>query len=240
MISSNERIILSLDVFSLKEAVKLIDELGEYINIFKVGLQLFTKVGPRIIKEIHQRKKKVFLDLKFFDIPSIVAKSAEIITELNIFMFNIHLLGGLEMIKMTKEVVIKKSEELNITPPLILGVTLLTSFNQKNVKNICGGYNNIASKVTQLAKLAKRERLDGVVASAKESKLIRKYCGEDFIIVTPGIRFSGTNSNDQKRIATPSYAILSGSDYLVIGRPILLSSHKKQVIKNILQELKNC
>ena len=222
------QLILALDVDTLDEAKKIVDSLSEVVQIFKIGSQLFTAAGPQVIQYLNQHKKKVFLDLKFHDIPNTVANAVNAAVELNIFMCTIHTLGGKEMMQQAAEAALTTSQKLKTARPLIIGVTVLTSDAKTD---------NIQDVVLQRARLAKDSGLDGVVASSQETTIIRKELGKNFIIVTPGIRPSGTDAGDQKRIATPREAIAQGSDFLVVGRPILQASNPRQAAKKIIEEI---
>lgn len=186
---------------------------------------------------VNERGGKVFLDLKFHDIPNTVARAAEVATKLGVYIFNIHTSGGYEMMKAAAEASKKTSLSLGTRKPLILGVTLLTSINQEILEKEIGIKKILKEQVVHLAKLAKDAGLDGVVASSWEIKEIRKTCGEDFVILTPGIRPVGKSSDDQKRVMTPREAIKLGSDFLVIGRPIRNAANPVEAAKNILKEM---
>jgi orotidine-5'-phosphate decarboxylase len=233
-----ERIILALDVAEFKEAINIVDQFKSHITIFKVGSELFTAVGPKIIDAIHSRGKKVFLDLKYFDIPSTVKKSAVAATELGVFMLTIHTLGGFEMMKETAETLIELAHKKNIARPKMLGVTLLTSINESTLREELNIGQSITTQVRHLARLALRAGLDGVVASPLESELVRAQCGNSFLIVTPGIRPSWTNPDEQKRTMTPQQALKKGADYLVIGRAITAQPDPIKAFVRIIEELK--
>lgn len=216
-----DKMILALDVPDSVYALEIVDKFSDYINIFKVGLELFTAAGPRIIEEIQQRGKKVFLDLKFHDIPNTVTKAALSATHLGVHMFNVHASGGFEMMKKCSESVVETCLRKNLKRPIMLGVTVLTSLSKEILRDELGIQYGLRTHVRHLSSLALKAGLDGVVASAREVELIRNHCGKGFTIVTPGIRPSWTPPDDQKRTLTPKEAIREGSDYLVIGRAIL-------------------
>jgi len=232
-----ERVVLALDVDDFKKAEELVGKLSDYVGVFKIGNQLFTAEGTKVVNMIKEKEGKVFLDLKFHDIPNTVARAAEIATKLGVYIFNIHTSGGYEMMKAAAEASKKISMDLGVRKPLILGVTLLTSINQEILEKEIGIKKKLEEQVVHLAKLAKSAGLDGVVASSWEIKKIRKACGEDFIILTPGIRPAGKSSDDQKRIMTPREAIKLGADFLVIGRPIRNASNPVEAAKEILREM---
>ena len=215
----------------------MVEKLGDYVGVFKVGNQLFTAEGAKVVNMINKRGGKVFLDLKYHDIPNTVALAAEVATKLGVYVFNLHTSGGYEMMKAAVEASKEVSLNLGIRKPLILGVTLLTSINQEILEKDLGIKRRLEEQVVHLAKLAKTAGLDGVVASSWEIKEIRKACGENFVILTPGIRPAGKSSDDQKRVMTPREAIKLGADFLVIGRPIRNASNPVEAAKEILNEM---
>ncbi len=233
-----DRIILALDVPDYEEAIRTVYRFEEHIEIFKVGSELFTAVGPEIIKKINSMGKKVFLDLKFHDIPNTVAKSAAAAARLGVFMFNVHTLGGLEMMRKAAEVIRKISLDENIERPKLIGVTILTSMDQAALKDELGIEMRMGVQVKHLAGLAQRAGLDGVVASPVDAENIRAHFGKDFLIVTPGIRPSWASADDQKRMLTPKEALRRGADYLVIGRAILSQPDPVSALKRIEEEIK--
>lgn len=234
-----ERIILALDVADYDEALRIVSNFKELIHIFKVGSELFTSAGPRIIREIHKMGKKVFLDLKYHDIPNTVSKTARIIAELGVFMFNIHTLGGFDMMKQTAQELVTVSLKKNIERPRLLGVTILTSINQDSLINELGVNHRMATQVKHLAGLALKAGLDGVVASPQEIETIRNCCGQGFIIITPGIRPSWSSPDDQKRTMTPKEALKKGADYIVTGRAILSQPNPVKALHRIAEEIEN-
>lgn len=234
---ARERLILALDVDDFKKAEELVVRLTNYVGAFKIGNQLFTTEGPKVIDMVNKKGGKVFLDLKFHDIPNTVARAAEAATKLGVSIFNVHTSGGYEMMKAAADATNKICQELAIKKPIILGVTLLTSINQEILEKEVGIKKSLEEQVIHLAKLAKAAGLDGVVASSWEIKEIRKACGEDFVILTPGIRPAGQSSDDQKRIMTPQKAIKLGADFLVIGRPIRNAVNPVEAAKQVLKEM---
>ncbi|OWZ83188.1 orotidine-5'-phosphate decarboxylase [Natranaerobius trueperi] len=217
---NNDKLIVALDVSSEKEAIAIVEQLGDQVNYYKVGMELFYSAGPEIIKKLRKYDKQVFLDLKCHDIPNTVAKTGKVLTELGVSMFNLHISGGREMMERTVEHVQNKAEHLGITPPKILGVTILTSIDNETFQKEIGFSGSIEQKVKEYALLAKSSGLDGVVASAKEAAIISEACPENFSIVTPGIRPKFSTKGDQKRTLSPKEALQKGSTHLVIGRPI--------------------
>jgi len=232
-----ERLVLALDVEDFKKAEELVGKLSDYVGVFKIGNQLFTAEGAKVVNMVNKRGGKVFLDLKFHDIPNTVARAAEVATKLGVYIFNVHTSGGYEMMKAAAEASKKISLALGVRKPLILGVTLLTSINQEILEKEIGIKKRLEEQVVHLAKLARTAGLDGVVASSWEIKEIRKACGEDFVILTPGIRPTGKSSDDQKRVMTPQEAIKLGSDFLVIGRPIRNAANPVEAAKEISREM---
>jgi orotidine-5'-phosphate decarboxylase len=232
-----EKLIVALDLDTEQEALSMVDLLSEEVEIFKVGPRLFFQSGPRIVKKIHRRQKKIFLDLKLYDIPQTVAKSAEVITEMGVFMFNLHLSGGEEMIRRTVEAVAAYSQRRKITKPLILGVTILTSFNQLELKELWGKRMDLTEAVLRLAELGRRCGLDGVVSSAWEIERIRKKCGRDFVILTPGVRLPENKSDDQKRITTPQEAVRKSANFIVVGRPVIRAPEPRKMVRQIIKNL---
>jgi orotidine-5'-phosphate decarboxylase len=234
---NKERICLALDVDSLDEGLKLVKLLKDYVGIFKIGVHLFTKEGPKAVEKIIKIGGKVFLDLKYHDIPNTVANAARMATKMGVYMFDVHSSGGSEMMKATVDAVNEESEKNNLPKPIILAITVLTSLNDEILNNELKISNNVQKQVIQLAKLAKSSNIDGVVASPKEITVIRKACGKDFTILTPGIRPAGSGEDDQKRITTPSDAIKLGADFIVIGRPILKAKDPVEASNKILSEI---
>lgn len=234
--SSNEKLIVALDVESKEKAISLVDKLKKYVKIFKIGSELFTSCGPGIIEEVISKGCRVFLDLKFHDIPNTVARSAQAAAKLGVFMFNVHAMGGPEMMKKCADAVREEAKKLKKEKPYIIAVTILTSMDENNLKKI-GVNDNMESQVLRLAQLAKDSGLDGVVASPSEIKPLRKAMGGNFIIVTPGVRPSWAATNDQKRISTPKEAIDSGASFIVVGRPITDAQDPVEAAKKILQEI---
>jgi orotidine-5'-phosphate decarboxylase len=213
------KIVVALDVDSKDDALKLVHELKGHVGLFKVGLELIYSEGIGIIQEINDLGGKVFLDCKFQDIPHTVAGASKAVTRLNVKMFNVHTMGGIEMMRAAVSAVDNESARLKIERPLILGVTVLTSVNQSTFNQELRIIGTIEEQVAHLATLAGEAGLDGVIASPHEIEAIRKV-SKDLVIVTPGVRPTWAASQDQKRIMTPEEAVLRGASYLVIGRPI--------------------
>lgn len=234
---TKEKIILALDVPTAKEAREIIAELRDEVGAFKIGLQLYTSAGTSFVREVIEDGIKIFLDVKFHDIPNTVAKASVEVAKLGVWMFNIHALGGAEMLNKTAAEVCEFCEKENLVQPKIIGVTILTSLDEKALEQV-GIEKNIHKQVIKLAKLSAECGLDGVVASPKEVKSIReKIPREDFLIVSPGIRPNFADNEDQKRVMTPSAAVQAGSDFLVIGRPIIKADDRLKAVRQIIAEI---
>jgi orotidine-5'-phosphate decarboxylase len=234
-----EKIIVALDVETERVALKLTQSLRDYVGAFKVGQQLYNNTGPGIVKTIADAGGKVFLDLKFHDIPNTAARAAEAVVGLGAFMFNVHASGGRKMMTDSAEAAKARAAAQGLVPPFLIGVTVLTSMSEEELRKDCGVTRPLAEHVATLALLCKESGLDGVVASAREIPWIRKACGEDFLIITPGIRPAWAAGNDQSRIVTPKDALQSGADYLVIGRPLTAAPDPQEAAKRLLAELED-
>ena len=232
----SEKIILALDVDSFEAAEDMVKKLSGVIGIYKVGKQLFTRCGPRIIEMIHAHRGRVFLDLKFHDIPNTVSRAVEEACKHNVLMLTVHALGGKKMMAQAVAAAADRCRGTSSSPPLIVAVTILTSMLQEDLKEI-GMDVPVESAVSRLAALARQAGVGGVVASAREAPLIRATCGENFIIVTPGIRPRGSAPGDQKRTVTPAEALSAGADYLVIGRPVLEAPDPLKAAREIAAEV---
>lgn len=231
-------LIVALDTPDELKAKRLVDQLAVYVGAFKVGLELYTAFGPAIIRYIHNLGSKVFLDGKFHDIPNTVDGAAASATRHKVWMFNVHCSGGLTMLIAAVNAAQETAAELNIPRPIILGVTILTSIDTTILKKEIGIETELAVKVVQFSKLARDAGLDGVVASPKEIIPIRHELGNEFIILTPGIRPTwSAAAQDQKRIMTPRDAITAGANYIVVGRPITHSANPVEAAQRILDEI---
>lgn len=234
--SSKDRLIVALDVDNGDKAINLVEQLARDVKLFKVGLELFSACGPDIVENIKERDCGVFLDLKLHDIPNTIARATARLVELGPFMFNVHALGGFEMMIKCAQAAREGAESLDLEKPKVIAVTILTSTDENGLKKV--GINaNIKDEVLSLAKLAKDAGLDGVVASAQEAKLIRQKLGRDFIIVTPGVRPAWAAPGDQKRVVTPKEAVACGADFIVIGRPIVEAESPVAAVREILKEI---
>lgn len=219
--SFKDKIILALDMDDAGHALDTVDRFSENINTFKVGLELFSVAGPSVVKSIQDKGKRVFLDLKFHDIPNTVSRAALAATRMGVYMFNIHTSGGFEAMKRCAEAVVDLCAKENLNRPKMLGVTVLTSLSQEMLASEFGIQHTLRTHVKNLSIMAQKAGLDGVVASGHEVAMIKKHCGDKFLIVTPGIRPSWCPPHDQQRTMTPQQAIREGADYLVMGRSIL-------------------
>jgi orotidine-5'-phosphate decarboxylase len=224
-----ERLIVALDVPDAATARTTVDRLAGHVGMFKVGSQVFTAAGPEFVREVIARGEKVFLDLKFHDIPNTVAGAVSGAGQLGVSLVDVHALGGKEML----EAAVGALPAMGIR---LLAITILTSHNEETLDTI-GLRGTIADSVRRLAVLARDAGADGVVASPHEVPLVREACGHDFLIVTPGIRPAGAARGDQSRTATPAAALASGADYIVVGRPILEAADPAAAADAIVREL---
>lgn len=226
--SMAEKIIVALDLASHAEVESALSKLSA-VRFVKVGMELFYSTGPSLVHYLKDKGLKVFLDLKVHDIPNTAAGAMRSLSHLGCDLINLHCAGGFEMMQRAKEAVGSNSR--------LIGVTQLTSTNQRTLNEELGIPGTVEESVINYAKLAKRAGLAGVVCSPLEVETLKRTCGEEFLAITPGVRPKGSNSQDQKRIMTPAEAIRAGSDYLVIGRPILASSDPNGAFLKILEEI---
>ncbi len=233
----HERIILALDVDSERDALSLVDELSHLVGVFKIGMQLFYSAGPDIVKRIAGAGHRVFLDLKFHDIPNTVRAATRAVTNLGVYMLNVHIAGGREMMKQAAEAASEEGKRLGKAAPFVLGVTVLTSISEEQLCQELKIPIKMEQLVRQWALMAKECGLTGVVASPQEIAAVREACGPKFVIVTPGVRPAWSEKDDQQRIATPARAVQMGADYIVIGRPILKAKNRKDAAMRIIEEL---
>lgn len=235
--ATKDKIIVALDVPTAEDAMSIVDELNGAVGAFKIGLQLFTSAGPDFVRKLISSGVKVFLDLKFHDIPNTVAKASIEAARLGIWMFNVHASGGGEMMRRTVEEVGATCDSENIDRPLIIAVTVLTSSNDHTLKETGVG-TGTEEQVLKLAELTAKCGLDGVVASPHEIEPIRaQIASNEFRIVTPGIRPSSATNDDQKRVMTPGSAVSNGANHLVIGRPITAAADRLKAIEAIIREI---
>jgi orotidine-5'-phosphate decarboxylase len=232
-----DRLIFALDTSKPEEAISWIDLLSGHVGMFKVGLELFTAAGPEIVQNIKQRGSRVFLDLKFHDIPNTVARAAEAAVGLHVDMFNVHAAGGSRMIRETADAVAARAAKLGIEGPALLAVTVLTSLDSSDLAEI-GFHQTSNDLVLRLAKLTQKAGASGVVASGQDIALLRREMGNDFLIVTPGIRsFAQTGGDDQKRTLSALEAISAGADYIVVGRPIRQAEKPLEACRRMVAEI---
>ncbi len=226
----SEKLIVALDFSKESDAKAMVRTLKKDVTLFKIGLQLFTKAGPAIIKAVQKGDHKVFLDLKFHDIPHTVAKSVMEATQHGVYMLTVHAMGGKEMMERAVEAANDAAEQLGLIRPKIVAVTVPTS--RQDVGEL-GIQASVEDTVVKLAKLAHEAGCDGVVCSPREINVIRAACGPDFLIVTPGIRLGDEEADDQKRVDTPKAAFEAGANYIVVGRPILRASDPVRAVQKI-------
>jgi len=230
-----EKIIFALDVEHFEEAQKLVVEFKDHVGMFKVGKQLFTHCGPKIVDFINMKNSKVFLDLKYHDIPNTVAKAVIEAAKLGVELVNVHASGGFTMMKEAGAALHDAVRNLGLHKPKIIGVTVLTSLDEGELKRV--GFEMPVIELTKkLALLTKEADLDGVVAGGSEIEMIRDLCGKDFIIVTPGVRVDD-KKNDQKRTITPREAIEKGATYIVLGRAVRDHQDPQGLLEKISEDI---
>jgi orotidine-5'-phosphate decarboxylase len=236
-VTAKDRLILALDVDSESEALGLVAELKDSVGMFKIGLQLFTAYGPDIVRKIIGNGGRVFLDLKYHDIPNTVARASAEAVKLGVSIFNLHALGGLEMMKTAIASAQETAEKFDLPMPRMLAVTVLTSMDVKTLRRELKITRSLQREVCHLARLAQRAGMHGVVASPQEIKMLRRDIRGDFVVLTPGVRPEWAGMDDQKRTMTPSEAVAAGADYIVIGRPVLKAKDRREAVKKILDEI---
>jgi orotidine-5'-phosphate decarboxylase len=248
------QLILAVQGDSAQKAKRIYKKTAGWVDVYKIGIDLYTHSGTRLVSYFTDQDAKVFLDLKFADIPTVVARAIETCAKLKVSMFTIHTMGGIEMMKMCAEHLNEFCIKKHIKPrPLILGVTILTSISDQEFSTLWGKEDkvNLSSHITRLASLAKKSGIDGVVCSVHEVAAIKKECGKDFLTVVPGIRvklpeneqsesLEGTKvlHDDQARFDTPEAAARLGADYIVVGRPIIRALDPVAVIEKIREDIK--
>lgn len=231
MLQSRDRLIVALDVPSAAEARQVVHTLGDVISTYKIGKQLFTAEGPGIVRELVSSGRKVFLDLKFHDIPNTVASAVRSAADLGVTMLTVHASGGSKMLRAAVE-----AADASKTKPLILAVTVLTSLSDADLQEV-GISGNVLSQVLRLGAVARSAGCGGLVASAQEAGELRKELGDGFEIVTPGVRPAGAALGDQARVLTPAEAIRAGATRLVVGRPITQASNPADEARTMLAEI---
>ena len=229
---TDPKVVVALDFDNQTDAFAFVDKIQPSDCRLKVGKEMFTYFGPDFVKALVERGFDVFLDLKFHDIPNTVAKAVSAAAELGVWMVNVHASGGLKMMEKAKEALLPYGDKA----PLLIAVTVLTSMSEDDLAGL-GITKSPAEQVQHLANLTKAAGLDGVVCSAQEAELLKKQLGDNFKLVTPGIRPEGASVDDQKRVMTPVQAINVGVDYLVIGRPITKATDPHQVLQDINHSL---
>ncbi len=236
--SPAEHLVIALDVDNDQEALGIVTELKDSVGMFKVGHQLFTAYGPDIVRRIIGLGARVFLDLKYHDIPNTVAKAAVESVKLGVSIFNVHSLGGIDMMKAAAETTKETAEKLNLPAPTVLAVTILTSMDEMRMRKELKITRSLQREVSHLARLARRAGMHGVVSSPQEIKMLRRAVRGEFVILTPGVRPVWADKNDQKRVMAPGEAVQAGADYIVIGRPVLMAKDRKAAVDRVLEEIK--
>jgi orotidine-5'-phosphate decarboxylase len=235
--TAKNKLIVALDVETASEALNLFSALKDVAGMFKIGSQLFTASGAGLVREIVTAGGRIFLDLKFHDIPNTVAAAGVEATRLGVSIFDVHACGGSEMMRRTAEAVAETAAREGINRPLIIGITVLTSMDDSTLAET-GFSSSTTEQVSRMARLADESGLDGVIASPHEVKLVRETVGRNnFVIVTPGVRPSGAARDDQRRVMTPTDAVRAGADYLVVGRPILKATDPALAAHQIVEEM---
>ncbi|NPV71945.1 MAG: orotidine-5'-phosphate decarboxylase [Firmicutes bacterium] len=228
-------VIVALDLPDRDSALRMVDRLRDYVDLYKVGMELFYSEGSRFVRELTSREAKVFLDLKFHDIPNTVASAVRQLARLRPAMMTVHAPGGFEMLRQASRAV-GEAGSVNGSKPILLAITLLTSIDEKTLREDLMVAESPLEYVVNMARVSQASGIDGVVASPREAERIREVCGRDLLIVTPGIRPSWFGHGDQKRVATPSQAIRAGADYIVVGRPIIESPDPVDAARRIIDE----
>ncbi len=231
-----DRLILSMDVPDRQSVLKIIEEISDEISTIKIGLELIYNEGLSIIKVIKKSGYNVMLDAKLMDIPNTVSKALNGILNLGVKMVTLHILGGSDMLKKAKSTLEEESKSKDIIAPLLFGVSVLTSLNDKDLEDF-GFKINFEEVVKNLVNIAIKSGIDGIICSPNEVKLLRELYGYNFLIATPGIRLLEENVDDQKRVNTPEKAIKDGADFIIVGRSIINSQDKKDLIELYLKKI---
>jgi len=231
------RLIIALDYSHLEPALDIAQAVGARVGLLKVGLELFNSVGPRAIQELRAAGHEVFYDAKLYDIPNTTERAAAAAGRLGVSMLNVHCLGGLAVMRAAKEGAARGAAEAGMPPPIVIGVTIITSIGEAELAEQLGLRDGLSATVRRLALLAREAGLDGVVASVHEVRDIKQACGDGFLTVTPGVRPIWARAGDQARVATPRQALEVGADYLVIGRPITGAEDPRAALERIVAEM---
>ncbi len=237
MATASEFLCVALDTDSLEKAHALLESLGGRAGYAKVGLELFSAAGPEAVRKLGTLGLRIFLDLKLHDIPNTVSRAVRQATSLGVSLFTLHASGGAEMVAAAREAAEAAALEFSVERPRLLAVTVLTSLDRQALSQTLGTTEPPEKLVLRLAQLAKDSGADGVVCSAREATAVKKACGRNFLAVTPGIRPVGARTGDQKRVTTPLEAIKSGTDLLVVGRPITAAQDPAAAADGILKEI---
>ena len=232
-----ERLIVALDVPTRKEAFQLVKLLDGEVGAYKIGMQLYNSEGPDIVRDIQLFGGRVFVDLKFHDIPNTVAQTSRVMARRAAFMYTMHAGGGSKMLRTAVESAAEEAAGLGVERPLAIGVTVLTSISQSEFEQEMGVKIPIEDHVVALATLVQEAGMDGVVCSPQEIAPVRAACGDKLLIVTPGVRPAWAASDDQARVMTPGEAIRAGASYLVVGRPITKAENPKEAARRIVNEM---
>lgn len=225
------KVIVALDYSDQHQCLELVNQLDPTLCRLKIGKEMFTLFGPQLVEQLQKQGFDLFLDLKFHDIPNTVGKAISAAASLGVWMTNVHASGGIRMMEAAKEAAAKSQK-----PPLLIAVTVLTSMENHDLAEV-GVHRTASQQVDHLAQLSAQCELDGVVCSALEANHIKAQCGDGFLCVTPGIRPEGSDQGDQRRVMTPARALESGSDYLVIGRPITQADNPSEVLRTIVASI---
>ncbi|MCA1593309.1 MAG: orotidine-5'-phosphate decarboxylase [Acidobacteria bacterium] len=238
--SARDKLILALDVETAREARRVVEMLHEHVGMFKINAQLFTAAGPDVVREIVGEGGRVFLDLKYHDIPNTVASACQEAVRLGVSLFNVHASGGSEMMRRAAEATSNEATRLGREKPALIAVTVLTSADAATISEIGIAAPSVEAQVRRLAQLAAACGLDGVVASPHEIAPVRAAVErEGFLLVTPGVRPAGVAHDDQKRVMTPAEAVRAGADYLVVGRAILNAPDPARAALEIVEEMES-
>ena len=230
------QLIVALDVSNARAALDIVGRLEDQVRFFKIGSELFTAAGPDVIRQVRVRDAQVFLDLKFHDIPNTVARSCRVAARYGVYMLTVHAAGGPAMIEAAAEAV---RHEAGDERPRIIAVTVLTSIDDRLWRDQLGMGSSVSDSIVSLARMAHGAGADGVVASPKDLSLIRESCGDELLIVTPGVRPAGAATGDQARVASPADAVREGADFLVVGRPIVAAQDPAAAATAILAEMES-